>query len=1276
MPTEDDINDIISEEINLQNIWMSVSNLIRKDIAYIWTEDAQKMLKALKSEASTISLILRRIHRRRRANLEESEKKADRMHSSIFQDFWKLSDLRESNKREREELNTIRELIHALNNMQAKEKWVRRINEELHQIIEELEAEKADLRAIAEQTTRKERAKRIAANAFYPMKFMELRQLGLNTTRYHSLALFFVRHWDKRRNYWAKEDVREFQCAETFLMFSRGIPAIANLINEENWPELLRLAVKIDYEIKYEVIAYTLPSLKPLIQELGLKKVVDDILSISQSEWDGDSKKLFFANCIPRLSDIINKDTWPGFVKIAELEKYIRLFSHSLPAIRDIINPTTWPGIVKLVLKVEESHGVLAFKFLEGGLPSVKHIINEETWPDIVIGFKKLIELNDSQVFNHALPGLKGIITKDNWLAIVQEICDIHKKSAEFGDSPYVHVHIHKAFRYILHIIDDYTRPLVFDELFKTYQLFAQETKYGPNSGQQSFYLGIMAVESFLTKTNFPIVFRKLREIIEKSSHAADLFVLLLRFKHILTEKNMSKIGGDINGLFYEHYKEERSTSTTRNTIGDVTEIFPINSEAQWDELVKEIKSIKKDNASSQQYIGSLVDICKENPVIDDWSLFVKALLYILDKKQDLEETIDDWGAYHMADKRLSSLFDYGFPVVLNLLDTENLYPIIDKLFEFQKFAYEKKYELSIIFKDLNPLFTRFGIQLFDMLITPIVKVQTEKSDSIFKNIIKIYELKGMQSTEDFALIVFICQKMLRKADDILQNIIIKGIEKGIVQVPLSVETHAMKAFLENTPAYLLELYTGFKAIYHGDHTDKDIHYENLFKNLRQLKQDIMSGTITGEYEENLFLAVLYSAFSPEMTMDRNQYLQTYNQREDRQSDIPSVLDRFSGGFAVKMSKGGHVLKEELDSSPWNDLREVVDNKSLPEINPPQLGLQLLTDYINKKLKSKQKKYITAIYAFDVSRGNSLPPFITNHEILVKYTEFIGDRLRNDLILLLLSAAQETYPNEFGQMLGGGKKDFKKLAKTLFGLWNSKEPDKEGKIKSILEKNGFSVEEIDWKPKISRQEIDAWLQSSSTNVISKGLVQRMFNELAEEQYRQMQKELEKFEFKREARSISGTTFTFVLSKRKLHSVAMYNMGVCVAPDDKLWNSPDFWQMIIFDEEGNGCGGVIYRIIKENRKKYLVASIQPSSTILSTVSPPQIYNKIIQFSKLIVRALHYDNLLIPTNQTIHSNRGSIQQEITSRDYTEITLENEYDFSYSPYHYTYSKFYLAA
>ncbi len=626
--------------------------------------------------------------------------------------------------------------------------------------------------------------------------------------------------------------------------------------------------------------------------------------------------------------------------------------------------------------------------------------------------------------------------------------------------------------------------------------------------------------------------------------------------------------------------------------------------------------------------------------------------------------------------KNASNLFFYGLPAVKDIIN-EGTWPIITQRFiEICKYCKGTEEQIFIRFENLEPLFTHFGPDLFDELIIPTVKAQKGSAFLCFESFGKI-GMDALQTKDDLELLRFIVEKKSTRANDIFVHIIIAGIKHGAIEKPLSKEADIIKEFMRSAPSYLLELYVEFRNIYKGNLTDKHLHYENLFKDIRQVKKDIVDGVLTRDYNKNLVIGVLYSVFSPEVTIERSKYKEILDNRQDRQQDIPSALNKISRK-KVSISKGSYVLKGELDTSSWNNLVEAVNeiNRKRIDINPVQLGMNLIAEYREGTLRKKQKEYLRYIYTFDVNNGNSLPDFNANHETLIKYKEFIGDRLKNDLIFSLLSKAQQAYPQKFNALLGSSKADYRRLAKTLFGLWKSKAESKEKRIKSILEKNGLYADKIEWKMNITADEINSWLNSLSANVIEKSIIQKIFNELYGEKYAVMQKEIEKFEFKREGKSLFGKPFRFVLSKRKLHSCSMFNMGLCIAPDDKLWNSEDMWQMIIFDEEDNACGGVIYRTIKEDGKYYLTASIQPSNSMLSSVSLQHLYAKIIQFSMLMVKILKYQNLLISTNSIIHSNRGSIQSAISSMNYPKIKLKHNYDFSYSPYHHKYQEFYIVS
>ena len=714
-------------------------------------------------------------------------------------------------------------------------------------------------------------------------------------------------------------------------------------------------------------------------------------------------------------------------------------------------------------------------------------------------------------------------------------------------------------------------------------------------------------------------------------------------------------------------------------------------NERTWPDLVEMAKA-SGSNAEHLFHYGlpAVKDLINERT----WPMLVKGLVEIAEASRHFAYNIFCWGLPAVKDlinertwpdlvemaKASGSnavyIFQYGLPAVKQIINPNSFPELINYFIELLKYCKKNEGINFSSFNKLNHLFNKFGLSLFDDLIMPTAKSQTAVAYHCFGSFAIIFDEGRIQGKDDLAFLRYIVEKKSRRANDILTNFVLKGLKDGVISKPLSIEAFILKEFLENSPAYLIELYVEFKKIYLSKNPEKHLHYENLFKNVRKLKKEIIEGTLSSQYPENLVVGVLFSVFTPEISADKNQYLDVLKSSQDRQADIPHVLISLSGKW-VRISQGGYVLKEELNVISWNNLVEAVRyvNSNRISVDPADVGINLLNDYRKGALRAKQKEYLVHIYSHSVSTGNSLPDFNTNHETLMKYKEFIGDRLRNDLIFSLLSKAQEKYPVQFNQLIGRKNLDYRNLAKMLLNLWNSKAANKEDTIKKILQKNGLSVQQLNWSQGINLDWINSWLNSLSTNVVDKSLVQKIFNDLYGEQYSHMQKEIGKFEFKREGRSLLGKPFRFVLSKRKMHCCAMFNFGVCVASDDKLWNMADFWQMIIFDEEDNACGGVIYRTIIEDGKAYLIASIQPSSNILSSVSPEGLYSKIIQFSRLMVKKLRYHNLLIPKDSSIHSNRGSMQSIIATANYPLIKLKKTYEFSYNPYN-SYNEFFIAA
>ena len=621
------------------------------------------------------------------------------------------------------------------------------------------------------------------------------------------------------------------------------------------------------------------------------------------------------------------------------------------------------------------------------------------------------------------------------------------------------------------------------------------------------------------------------------------------------------------------------------------------------------------------------------------------------------------------------TLFHEGFNAVSESMYAEN-YPALFKMFlailEYCRGTEKETYESL---KSLRYLFSRFGMKLIDLLIIPTLKRQKPASFLCFRS----YENFGgtLETAEDFDLVIRILNERKYKANDFFQHIIIAGLREGVIATPLSKEKEYLLLFLENSTLDLIEVYKEYKRLLTSDHPEKMKLIEKMFRDFKDIKKDIFNGILSKEYDQKMLGGVLYSVFNPELTIPRESYLQTYNNRTDRQADIPEEIQKLSPE-EVKISSGGYALRagEELNDEAWKNVVEVVAevNSKPLTIVPEFLGLELLRTFATRKLLPQQKEFLKKIYAFSVQRGQSLPEFNADHSTLMKYKEYVGDRLRNDLIASLIDAAFTKKKEEFAQLMQILEKpqNYDGLAKTLFGLWMSDKTDKVTRIKAILEKNNINVEHIDWKAE-KWQDVRDWLQHQSAGTVSKKLINDIFAMLIGEDYNKMQQEMDKFEHSHHASGRGGQKFIFMLSKRHPHSIAMYNMGVCIAPDDKLWNMPDFWQLIIFDEDFHAHGGVIYRTIREWGKKYLVVSIQPASTILSQVSPVHLYDQIIEFSEKMRKKLDYSSLLISTSSAIHSNRGSIQAIITQKRYPVRKL-SMHEFSYAPYHYTYNDFFI--
>ncbi|MBW2974203.1 hypothetical protein KY366_00665, partial [Candidatus Woesearchaeota archaeon] len=437
-------------------------------------------------------------------------------------------------------------------------------------------------------------------------------------------------------------------------------------------------------------------------------------------------------------------------------------------------------------------------------------------------------------------------------------------------------------FRYgfpaVKHVITKETWPIIVRGL----------VEIGGYSGENAYYLfrySLPAIKGAITKETWPIIVRGLVKMIGSAGyHARDLFRYgLSAIKDIITTETwpglvkMTESSGK-NAYYLFHYGLP--------AVKDMD----IITEETWPGLVKMAESSGEDTiVLFRDGLPAIKDIITE----ETWPGLVKMaessgkktyylFHYGLLAVKDIITT-ETWpGLVKMVEsygENSPDLFRDGLSAVKDLIRTQTSYLILDYLNEL--IGYCKGVEIRTLkaLSPLQPLFNGFGRQLFDLLLIPTAKSQTVAAFLCFESYGEI-PINALKSKSDLELLRWIVEKKSRKANDILRHIIIEGLDRRIIRIPLSKESKIIKEFLNNTPVYLIELYTEFKNIYNGNLTNKKIHYERLFKEVRKLKKEIIKGTLSKEYNQNILLAVIFSVFSPEVSIDRDLYSRAIESRE------------------------------------------------------------------------------------------------------------------------------------------------------------------------------------------------------------------------------------------------------------------------------------------------------------------------------------------------------------------------------------------------------------
>lgn len=606
-------------------------------------------------------------------------------------------------------------------------------------------------------------------------------------------------------------------------------------------------------------------------------------------------------------------------------------------------------------------------------------------------------------------------------------------------------------------------------------------------------------------------------------------------------------------------------------------------------------------------------------------------------------------------------------------------------------------YPLGMTIPDITELseIDQIGEQLIDSLrglnifeyqnhIKPMMAAQGEAAFLYFQGIqliLQRYRFATMLHPKARDYLVLVAKKYGAHARNILEELLEK-VES------IADEQEMIEAYLLDIGPVDIDLYQAYKT---ARETGDQARVAEMVQTVGELQTKVYEGEMSpADFANPLYPAVVYYTFPPAVGLTQQQYDQLNRSRPDRQDQIPGELDDFQHR-RLEVATGRYVLEgdEELNLEVWQEMGKTVrkvnaafDAGELKDIDAVTVAETLIEMYVQRGSNQPEKRsfLFDTMYRFHLLKdGGKLE---TGYEIsvagLMKYKEFLGEHVKNDLIRECLLRWKISKPEAFvalqeqviqqhldasiGQVLASVRAINKQTNE-------AKKQTAIAKLNDFLSTYGLQFEDV---KDASRSEIVDLLSKALGTVADEELVIRLISAgLMGPINVNMRREIDKFSFESEVGEQETRHLELVISKRREHGVAGYNMGVCVTPDTRLWDDNTFFNVIIFDQETHTAAGGMHVLIREGY--VCLPGINPSIQLLSTVDTSQLYDQLITYAKAIASKMGLKGVLIPTYKVIHSNRSQIQSHIQAQKYKIVTLLRTADFSYNPYHYSFKECY---
>jgi|GEM_PF-4596906 len=438
---------------------------------------------------------------------------------------------------------------------------------------------------------------------------------------------------------------------------------------------------------------------------------------------------------------------------------------------------------------------------------------------------------------------------------------------------------------------------------------------------------------------------------------------------------------------------------------------------------------------------------------------------------------------------------------------------------------------------------------------------------------------------------------------------------------------------------------------------------------------------------EALFFAVVQKVIPPSgasfvAQSESRGLMKTYWKLGDKRGHVPAALKALGAYGGGRIARYIWRLKTGEAVDPEDRIAELIQKLTAPSLLPAEK--ESVTMAARKRFAESLRLFL--LNDSEQSRNKALADFLSyaalNDELRqkveqVRPDEYVGLDLleqiftdKDNLSVLVHDVLDKDISPEPGEKIKNGAKIFRTA---LEAIWQAAlEPgEKREKIKRHLAR--AASDEI--RKDILTDDIDPGLEAVVEEILSartpfsipeQEIVLRLF----EAPVTAVRIEKEKYEA---LVSPDSAKISFRIVKGPAAGSWGLCAGVCIATDTQLWQDPNFFLMAMYDETAGEYVGFahLYQRTINGRKYLFVPGIEPNTEVLSEIKASELYPLIEEALITAAEAGGYDELSLPSDSHILSNRADIDQIVRRKKYPEKTLEPAVSWNHVPRPYPFKK-----